>query len=199
MSLVFSRAVPAAVFWATYLVFIAVDASLVTKALRGRTAPQTVDAALGPAHRPVGVLWVVTAEAIGLAFALLGVFLLPWRRALLIVGLVLAWAGIALRWWAKRTLGRFFVAAIVIQPGHRVVREGPYALIRHPGYAGLVVALLGLGTATGSAAAIAMLGGVSLAVVVRTIVIEETVLRQELGDEYVDYTRATARLLPGVW
>ena len=45
-------------------------------------------------------------------------------------------AGLGLRTWAVRVLGRFFTLQIQVQPGQRIIQHGPYRLIRHPSYAG---------------------------------------------------------------
>ena len=116
-----------------------------------------------------------------------------------LAGLAIFWAAIALRVWAIRTLGRFFRCVVVVQAGHRVIDTGPYALIRHPSYLGLVGALLGLGTALDSWAAIVVcvippLIGFSI-----RLSTEERVLADELGEPYRAYMRRTRRLIPGVW
>jgi protein-S-isoprenylcysteine O-methyltransferase Ste14 len=141
----------------------------------------------------------MAGEALALALATVPAFQLAWTTPLLVIGLVAAWAGIGLRYWAKRTLGRFFVGAVVIQEGHRVVSSGPYAVVRHPGYAGSVLALVGFGIATANVASLAAFTLTAVVTFVRTIGIEERVLRRELGDAYVDYSQRTARLVPGIW
>jgi len=87
----------------------------------------------------------------------------------------------------------------VVQAGHRVVRDGPYGVIRHPGYAGSILALLGLGLATANVATLATFVGVSLYVFLRTIRMEEATLERELGAEYVAYSQTTPRLIPRSW
>jgi protein-S-isoprenylcysteine O-methyltransferase len=199
VSLIYSSPIPAALFWATYLAFILLDARLVTRALAGRAVPGDSPAEYGPIHRPLGIVWLMAGEGVGIGLAAVDVFVLPWRVGLLVIGLALAWAGIGLRYWAKRTLGRFFVGAVVIQEGHHVVRHGPYAVIRHPGYAGSMLALLGLGVATGNVATIVVFVAVAVVIFTRTIRTEETALRAQLGSAYVDYSRGTAKLVPRVW
>lgn len=199
MSAVFTDPVPAALFWATYLAFVLLDARLVTRAMRGRAVAGGGHVVRGPVHRPSGLLLLMAGEGISVALATVAAFQLPWTTPLLVIGLVAAWAGIGLRWWAKRTLGRFFVGAVVIQEGHHVVSSGPYAVLRHPGYAGSALALIGFGVATANVASIAAFTLTAFGVVVRTIGVEEGVLRAELGEPYVEYSRRTARLVPGVW
>ena len=199
MSLVYSSWVGGALFWATVFGFVLLDGRLVARALAGRATSERSELAQGLAHRPVGLIWISVAEGAGFAAAALDPFVVPWRWPMLAVGLVAAWFGLGLRFWAKRVLGRFFVGAVVIQHEHRVVTDGPYAAIRHPGYAGMIVALFGLGVATGNVLSIVLLGGVPLLVILRTIGIEEDALVAALGDQYVAYQRRTARLAPGVW
>jgi protein-S-isoprenylcysteine O-methyltransferase Ste14 len=199
VSAVFSDPVAAVLFWATYLAFVLLDARLVTRAMTGRAVAGGGHVTRGPVHRPCGLLWLMAGEGIAVALATVAAFQLPWTIPLLVIGLVAAWAGIALRWWAKRTLGRFFVGAVVIQEGHHVVSGGPYAILRHPGYAGSMLALIGFGVATANVASIAAFTLTAFGVFVRTISIEERVLRAELGDPYLEYSRRTARLVPGLW
>jgi protein-S-isoprenylcysteine O-methyltransferase len=199
MSLIYSSPVPAALFWATYLAFVLLDARLVTRALAGRAVSDDRPAEFGPIHRPSGIVWLMAGEGVGIGLAAVNVFVLPWRDGLLVIGLAIAWVGISLRYWAKRTLGRFFVGAVVIQEGHRVVRDGPYAVIRHPGYAGSMIALFGLGIATGNVATVVVFVAVSLLIFTRTIRTEEATLRAQLGCAYVEYSRGTAKLMPRVW
>jgi protein-S-isoprenylcysteine O-methyltransferase Ste14 len=197
-TLIYSDPLAAAIYWGTYLVFIAIDARLVTDVMRGKTAARAT-AAQGTVHRPVGIVWLVVGEALGLAAAFIDALVLPGRWAFLVAGVVLAWCGILIRLSAKRALGRFFVGAVVIQDDHRVVTEGPYAIVRHPGYAGSIISLVGLGLATANVLSIVIFTAVALLVFVRTIKVEEAALTASLGQAYVDYSRERARLVPGVW
>ncbi len=95
---------------------------------------------------------------------------------------------------------RFFSARVRIQRdrGHHVVDAGPYRFVRHPGYAGAIVYMLGMAVALGSRLAIATTIVVSLVLVVRTV-LEDRTLLAEL-DGYAAYARRVRfRLVPGVW
>jgi protein-S-isoprenylcysteine O-methyltransferase Ste14 len=116
------------------------------------------------------------------------------------VGLVLLWAGWLYRAWAVRTLGRFFRVTVVVDEDQRVVDTGPYRMLRHPSYTGMLVTLVGVGTALDSWLSIAAAFLPGLIAILRRIGEEEGVLLRELGEPYRDYARRTRhRLLPGVW
>jgi protein-S-isoprenylcysteine O-methyltransferase len=119
-----------------------------------------------------------------------------WPLAL---GLGVFAAGLALRAWAVHELGRFFKFTVVVQPNHEVIDSGPYRRIRHPSYAGLLVALLGVGIALGNWLSIVVcLAPPAIGFGLR-ISSEERVLAAELGEAYRAYMRRTRRLVPGVW
>jgi len=114
-------------------------------------------------------------------------------------GLILWLLGLAYTGWAYRTLGHFFSLDVQIQNDHRVVDTGPYRLLRHPGYAGFSLGLLGLGVALQSWASLLVLLFATIAALAYRIPIEEKFLVAELGDDYVQYMTNTKRLVPFVW
>lgn len=117
-----------------------------------------------------------------------------------IAALILIAAALGLSKWASLT-NRFFSAVVRIQRdrGHRLVDTGPYAHIRHPGYAAAITWFLLSGVALGSwvSAAIAVIFGIPL--FLRRLFIEERVLFAEL-EGYPEYAqRVPYRLIPGIW
>ena len=115
------------------------------------------------------------------------------------LGIAVLLAGAALRDWAILTLGRYFRREVTIEPGQKLVRRGPYRLLRHPSYTGLLLAFGGFGLALGSwvGAAVALL--IVFVGMLPRIRVEERVLAQTFGTDYEDYASATARLIPRVW
>jgi protein-S-isoprenylcysteine O-methyltransferase Ste14 len=111
-----------------------------------------------------------------------------------LAGLTLA--GTLFTWWARIHLGRFWSNAITRKEGHRVIDTGPYGLVRHPIYTGLIGAMLATGIAVGTATALlgAFLIGVGLWQKAR---MEEGFLTSELGaDAYGPYCRRVPMLIP---
>ena len=153
--------------------------------------------------RDPSYVWMLAGSfaGVGLAFAAAGASAhLPGPRWLpAVAGLVLMWIGFALRFWAVRTLGRFFRVEVTVDSDQTLVDTGPYARLRHPSYTGLLVFYLGLGIALDSylSAAAALL--LPLAAVVNRIHHEERLLLRELGEPYRAYSARTDRLIPGVW
>jgi protein-S-isoprenylcysteine O-methyltransferase len=119
-----------------------------------------------------------------------------WPVAL---GLAVFASGLALRAWAVHELGRFFKFTVVVQADHQVVDSGPYRLIRHPTYTGLLMAALGLGIALGTWLSIPLCLAPPLIGFSLRLTHEERVLADELGEPYRAYMRRTHRLVPGVW
>ncbi len=110
---------------------------------------------------------------------------------------VLFVAGVSIRLWAVRTLGRYYSHLVRAQANHRIVDTGPYRLVRHPAYAGMITAHLGIVVAFFNfVTAIAFLFGLLPAVLLR-IRIEEKVLFSVPG--YTDFAKTRKRLVPMVW
>ncbi len=114
------------------------------------------------------------------------------------IGVVLFAAGGALRLWPVFVLGHRFSGLVAIQPGHRLVTGGVYAVIRHPSYLGLLVNALGWGLAFRSGVGVLLTALMILPVIAR-IRAEERLLRAEFGDAYDAYRARTSRLVPGLY
>jgi len=117
----------------------------------------------------------------------------------LVTGLAVMGAALALRVWAIRSLGRYFKYVVEIQEGHEVVETGPYRLIRHPSYTGMIGASFGAGLALGNWLSPVAFGGATLIGFTVRLLSEERTLSATLGEPYSDYMRRTKRLVPGVW
>jgi protein-S-isoprenylcysteine O-methyltransferase Ste14 len=116
-----------------------------------------------------------------------------------VVGLVLFAVG---AWLPMRAMSvnPFFSPVVRIQRerGHRLVDRGPYAVVRHPGYAGMAVLAIGGALLLGSLVALAP-ALLYTALVLRRVGFEDAFLQANLEGyrEYAD--RVRFRLVPGVW
>jgi protein-S-isoprenylcysteine O-methyltransferase Ste14 len=115
------------------------------------------------------------------------------------LGLAIVLAGAGLRDWAIVTLGRYFRREVTIEPGQRIVRRGPYRVLRHPSYAGLLLIFAGFGLTFGSWVSAAVVLLIVFAGMLPRIRVEEHALARAFGPEYADYAESTARVLPHVW
>jgi protein-S-isoprenylcysteine O-methyltransferase Ste14 len=118
---------------------------------------------------------------------------------LIVLGFILITLGYALGVWAL-VENRFFSTVVRIQAdrGHVVCDSGPYRIVRHPGYAGSILPLLGIVLALGSVWTIIPAAAALIIAVIRTA-LEDRTLQEELPG-YRDYTRRVRyRLIPGVY
>ena len=97
-------------------------------------------------------------------------------------------------------VNRFFSAVVRIQDdrGHRVIDTGPYAMVRHPGYAGMILFAPLSGLALGSWISVAV-ALVYSGLIMRRVFFEDRFLRQNLAGYEAYTTRVPYRLVPGVW
>lgn len=122
---------------------------------------------------------------------------LPMTPWLWPVGLALLAAGLAISARAM-AVNPFFEGTVRIQEDQRVVEDGPYRRIRHPGNLGLALWALSSPFLLGSRWALLLAAATAAWVVLRTA-LEDRLLRHELPG-YADYARRVRwRLLPGAW
>ena len=141
-------------------------------------------------------LSMLLSLAIAFLFAASGIASLPSGAFYLGIGLMIA--GILLRQWSIAVLGRYFSRTVGVQEGQAVVDRGPYRLVRHPAYTGSLLTMVGLGFVLQSWGAVLVLIAFFGVAFGYRIHVEEAVLTSKLGDEYVEYTKRTKRLIPYV-
>lgn len=148
------------------------------------------------------LLWLVIGASVAAAIVAQGVRAGRMARTPAEVGsvaLTLLVLGLGLRWAAVITLGRFFTVDVAIHEGHTIVDRGVYRHVRHPSYAGLLLAFLGLGVSFANWLSIGLLVVPIGAAMLARIRKEEAALLQGLGPSYRDYCARTKRLVPGVY
>jgi len=145
--------------------------------------------------------YVLSIAAVGLApfFNARGIGRIALPDWVAWLGVVLMVAGIALRIWANRVLGAYYTRTLRIQAGQRVVRAGPYRLIRHPGYAGALLMWIGAILAMRNLITLVVVGVSVTGVYLYRIITEERMLASVLGGDYQAYMMDTKRVIPWVW
>ena len=112
------------------------------------------------------------------------------------VGIFLMFLGVLVRQYAIAILGRFFSLSVQIAEDQKVVDKGPYRLVRHPSYTGVLITSIGLGLAVQSLGALLVLllfFGISFGY---RMYVEERTLLSALGQDYASYMKKTKRLVP---
>jgi protein-S-isoprenylcysteine O-methyltransferase Ste14 len=183
-------------FWTFFLIDLTKnDPQLLERRLKNKETQ--------PEQRLFQKLWMVISLA---SFTLAGLdFRFGWSRErlgpvpvwLVVVGQMIALAGYWLVFWVMKT-NSFAASTIQVESGQRVVRNGPYATVRHPMYSGMAVMALGTPLALGSYFALPVFASL-IPVLMFRLIHEEKFLHHALPGyaEYCEQTRF--RLAPFVW
>jgi len=138
------------------------------------------------------VLWIPVPASVSPGLGLL----------LRVLGLVLFLVGTLLVLWARRTLGRMWGIStsrqVKLLPDHELVKGGPYAIVRHPMYAGWWFALIGTILIYRTLILIILLV-FSVYVFVRRARLEEKVLAERFGPDWEAYAASTKSLIPFIY
>ncbi len=183
------------IFWLTFYLYWAVSAAGVKQDVPGKGSRRG---------------WILSR--IGLLVVLVAVYRLPasspfWEyaarrsffryEAVRIVGTILTFLGIAFAVWARGYLGRNWSPRPTMKIGHELITSGPYSLVRHPIYTGLLAGLFGTGLAIGPVCMVVFV--VFTIVFVRRIRVEEAYMMEMFPDAYPAYCAKTKALIPAVW
>src|SRR6266550_25287 len=126
-------------------------------------------------------------EPIGMILGFAGIGSIQTGKSLMApLGLSLLVAGVAIRWTAIHTLGKYFTGTVVIRDDHRLIRAGLYKHLRHPAYTGALVAHLGLGLSFANWFSLALSFVPYVVAAGYRIRVEEQALTEAFGEEYLD-------------
>jgi protein-S-isoprenylcysteine O-methyltransferase Ste14 len=104
--------------------------------------------------------------------------------------------GVALRWYAIRTLGGYFTRDVAVAPGQEIVQGGPYRFVRHPSYSGTLLTCFGVGLAMTNWGSLVILLTCVLIGHLYRVGVEEDALIRSIGQPYVEYMQRTKRFIP---
>jgi protein-S-isoprenylcysteine O-methyltransferase len=153
-------------------------------------------------RRSLILLWSVIIVSLWFGIQMVWLFpgaAVPYVRGFYLFGFTLFLGGLALRWYSIGYLGRYFTVDVSISTEHMLIDSGPYRYVRHPAYAGALLAFIGLGFCFGNWLSILFLTVPIMAAFLWRIRIEERALIDALGENYRSYMQRTKRLIPQVY
>jgi len=115
------------------------------------------------------------------------------------LGILIMLLGLGLRIWSMRVLGEYYTRTLRVTERQAIVMQGPYQVIRHPGYLGTICVWIGFALAVGNWLATIVLAILLFGVYGYRIRSEEAMLIDRFGEDYQGYRRRTWRLIPFVY
>jgi protein-S-isoprenylcysteine O-methyltransferase Ste14 len=186
----------AVIFWTTYIIWIIPE---IIVGRRKAPASSSTSKDRGSYHLVLSLLWLGVAADFTLSFLLPQASIRSNRAPLFFVGIVLMFAGMSLRLYSMKILGRYFTFQVAVHRDQAVIETGPYRYIRHPSYTGALITLTGLGLALGNWAGLVLLLVMMAIGYSYRIPIEESALASSIGEPYKNYMTRTHRLIPYVF
>ena len=119
----------------------------------------------------------------------------PASVAIHVLGAIPVSTGLGFAAWARVHLGRNWSGEITLKQEHELIRSGPYGLVRHPIYSGLLAAMLGTAIVIGEWRALIALAFFAGAVL-RRVSVEQRWLSEIFPDDYSRYRREVPALVP---
>ena len=113
------------------------------------------------------------------------------------IGFTLFLVGITYRLWAIKTLGKYYSHIVREVDAHKIVDSGPYRHIRHPAYAGMILANLGIVIFFFNLITLILCLSILIPAIILRIIIEEKTLFRI--DGYGKFAQKRQRLIPGIW
>lgn len=198
-SLIYTSAGAAATFLAACLIWLVPEALSMFKQLATVARAEAVVQDRGSLGILIGLQWTGIALCLACGWIAQRAAILWQPVAIFRLGILFMLLGVALRWHAIRTLGRYFTRDVAVSANQRVVRRGPYRFVRHPAYSGTFLTMLGVGLAMTNWASLLILMVCVLVGHLYRVRIEEEALTQAIGQPYIDYMRRTKRFIPWVF
>ena len=181
-----------AIFTVTYVIWFLTEAFL-NRLLRSKsTDKQNAD------KNSLLIIWVTVVVANILAVYLSMRYLLPIYNdpSFRYLGLIVIFAGIILRFIAVISLGKFFTVDVTIREDHKLKTDGVYKFLLHPSYFASLTSFIGFGISINSWIGLTLIIVAVLTVFIYRIKIEEKILIEQFGAEYLEYKKMTKGIIP---
>lgn len=199
LPLIYTNTAAASVFAAACLIWLVPEAL----AMRPQMAKASRKSTLTQDRSSLVILITLQWTGLALNFTFgwsLTAATIAWQRTtFFLLGIILIILGVAWRWYAIWTLGRYFTRDVAVSADQQIVQSGPYRLIRHPAYSGTFLTMLGVGLAMTNWASLAALLILVFIGHFYRVKVEEKALILAIGQPYIDYMRRTRRFIPLVF
>ena len=149
-------------------------------------------------NRVLLVISMVLLYSHRLSIGWLGYELIPRCLTKALTGLAVTWAGVIFAIWARKTLADNWSAQPTLKQNHELIITGPYKIVRHPIYTGILIAVLGTAIMVGLSR-----GFIALAITFFAFWhksrFEEDLMYQQFGEQYKAYAQRVKKLIPWVF
>ena len=183
------------VFFIVYFIWL-LSEILLNRLLRAKaTDQQEAD------KNSLRLIWLTVVLAIFAATYISAKIYLPISAYAYIteIGLAVIIAGIILRLFIVRTLGKFFTVDVTIRKGHQLLKTGFYKKLRHPSYFASLISFIGYGISLNNWLSLILILIAVLTVFIYRISVEEKTLIAHFGNEYLDYKKKTYAIIPFIY
>jgi protein-S-isoprenylcysteine O-methyltransferase Ste14 len=113
------------------------------------------------------------------------------------IGFVLTLLGLSVAIWARLTLGTNWSGTVTFKENHELIQSGPYAVVRHPIYTGLLLMFLGTAFAIGTVGAFLSVPTLFLSFWIKSRQ-EEALMIDHFGEQYAAYRQRVRAIIPFV-
>jgi len=187
MTLIYNYLFPA--MWISYFAYWWAMATKVKVTERSESAPSRL-VRMVSILGAIALLWLPSVP-----LPLLSQRFLPRGVWCFWIGAAITAGGLLFSVWARRHLGANWSQAVTLKQGHELITSGPYALVRHPIYTGLLLGFLGSAVARGEWRGLLAVALV-FAVLWHKLRLEEKWMRAQFGEPYEAYSRHVSALVP---
>jgi protein-S-isoprenylcysteine O-methyltransferase Ste14 len=122
---------------------------------------------------------------------------IPKMDAIASASAILCVAGLAFAFWARAVLGRNWSGTVTLKEGHELIERGPYRLVRHPIYTGLLAMSVATALVLGHLGGLIGVPLVFLSFWIK-LGVEEMLMRKQFPEQYAAYERRVKRIVPFV-
>ncbi len=147
------------------------------------------------------LIWITIIATIFMATYISATFYFPlfFNESFRYIGLVVIFIGMLLRLLVVKSLGVFFTVDVTIRQNHKLKKDGFYKFLRHPSYFASLLSFVGYGITLNNWVALLLIVVAIIAVFTIRIKIEEKVLIEQFGSEYLAYKKTTSGFIPFVY